>query len=293
MNCPGLFPRWVNPRLNDFEDKEIVFRHQVHIHNLAFQAGVTFGNERGFDEFGGQGSESKLLELIHTATRSVPTNHNGLGQFHVAAPLAQLGSGIDFHSPEGVMFRHLFSHQDLTANSPLWKGALLCLAEAWPGSIPISKLASLARVRAGLQKPVDGESLLDDERLVGKSILDLYLCGFAEIHSTPSRFCTQLTARPHASPLARLQAASGNRLTNLRHEVVVVDNLGRYLLPYLDGSHDHGALTSILERGVEDGLLAVAETGQPCDSKQDLKIQFAKVLDRTLQGLALAALLSG
>jgi hypothetical protein len=43
MNRPGLFPRRVKPRLDDFEDEEIVFRHQLHIHDLAFQASVTFG----------------------------------------------------------------------------------------------------------------------------------------------------------------------------------------------------------------------------------------------------------
>jgi len=82
MNRPVGFSSRVNPGLDNFKDKEVVFSHQLHVNDLTFQAGITFSDEWGFDELGGQGSESKFLELIHAATGSIPTSHHGLCQFH-------------------------------------------------------------------------------------------------------------------------------------------------------------------------------------------------------------------
>ncbi|MEY4918642.1 MAG: hypothetical protein RL616_2555, partial [Verrucomicrobiota bacterium] len=55
MNCSRLFLRWSNPGLDDFQNEEVVFRDQLHIHDLTFQAGVTFGNERSLNPFGSHG----------------------------------------------------------------------------------------------------------------------------------------------------------------------------------------------------------------------------------------------
>jgi len=65
MNRPGLFFRGIYPCLDDFEDEEVVFRHQLRINDLAFQAGKTLGDEWSRDPRGGLGSESKVLELVH------------------------------------------------------------------------------------------------------------------------------------------------------------------------------------------------------------------------------------
>ena len=65
MNRPGPFPRRVNPRLDDLQDEEVVLGGQFRIPDLAFQAGITFGDERGLDARGGHGREAKDLELVH------------------------------------------------------------------------------------------------------------------------------------------------------------------------------------------------------------------------------------
>lgn len=218
---------------------------------------------------------------------------DGLGRFYVAAPLAPVDPAIDLRGSSPMKFRHLPSNQDLAAHTPLWKGALLGLAEEWPGSIPFSKLASAARARADLQPVTNKDDLSREECLLGKYILELHLCGLAEIHVSPSAFCTQPSERPVASRLARRQAASGNRLTNLRHEVVIVEDLARRMLPHLDGSNHRANLRRIADRLVKDGLVAVPEGGKPGEENQDFEARLADGLDRALLALARAALLTG
>jgi hypothetical protein len=45
MYRPGPFPRRVNPCLDDLQDEEVIFGDEFPIPDLAFQAGITFGDE--------------------------------------------------------------------------------------------------------------------------------------------------------------------------------------------------------------------------------------------------------
>ena len=82
MNRLGIFPRGVNPRLHDFQDEEVVFRHQLRIHDPAFQAGVTLGDQRSLDPFSRHGGETKFHKLVQSATGNIPASHDGLCQLH-------------------------------------------------------------------------------------------------------------------------------------------------------------------------------------------------------------------
>ena len=72
MNRARIFSRRVNPCVNDFQDKEVVFGDQLPVRHLAFQIGIALGDERGLDAFGGYGCKTKHLELVHAAARRVP-----------------------------------------------------------------------------------------------------------------------------------------------------------------------------------------------------------------------------
>jgi hypothetical protein len=190
-------------------------------------------------------------------------------------------------------YRHGPSNQDLLANTPLWKGAVLCLAEAWPGNIPFAELASMARARAGMQQVTDVNLLQKEEFLLGKSILEMHLSGFVELHAEPSRFCTQMRDRPVASRLARRQAASGNRITNLRHEFVEVEGLARHLLPHLNGSNNRADLMRIASRLVDDGVVVLPAELRPGEADPGRQARLANGLDQSLDELARGALLQG
>ena len=59
------------------------------------------------------------------------------------------------------------------------------------------------------------------------------------LRSTPCPFVTEISERPRASALARLQARTLTKVTNLRHDSVQLeDPLVRTFLDLLDGTHD-------------------------------------------------------
>ena len=218
---------------------------------------------------------------------------DSLGRFYVAAPLAPSDRSIDLCDSSPMKLQHLPSKQDLVAKTPLWKGMLLALAEAWPGNVPFSQLASTARMRAGLDQVTDMDHLHREKCLVGKSILEMHLSGLVELQAAPSCCCTQLSERPVARRLARLQAVSGNCVTNLRHQLVMVGDLARHLLPHLDGSMDRAGLQNIADRFVKDRLVAVPAGVQLDAQDQDRQAACNGGLDESLRELARAALLTG
>ena len=80
-----------------------------------------------------------------------------------------------------------------------------------------------------------------------------YAANLVQLHVWQPALAAAASERPVASALARLQAASGTRVTTLRHtSVEVPDELGRRLIGLLDGTRDRAALTAELGRPPEE-----------------------------------------
>jgi SAM-dependent methyltransferase len=97
-------------------------------------------------------------------------------------------------------------------------GVIERLSAAWPTAVPIA-------------------GLVDDEARLG-ALMRMYWMGALDLHSAAQPFSTDITLRPAASPLARLQAARGERrLTTLSHAVVEIgDEAGLRFIAGLDGA---------------------------------------------------------
>src|SRR5262249_26890075 len=139
-------------------------------------------------------------------------------------------------------------------------GALL--AEAWPEAVPFEELRRAARRRLGGGEPAEADAARDREQ-VGQAVLRCYTAslGLAELHVDPARLTRRVSERPRATPLARWQAGAGAKVTNLRHEVVMLGDFERHVLRRLDGGHDRAALVEALAEVVRQGELTVQEGG--------------------------------
>jgi SAM-dependent methyltransferase len=158
-----------------------------------------------------------------------------------ARPVGDPADGrVEFRGPLGA---------SLTTDHEGVKRALLRLGEAWPDGVPVAELAG------------------EDDEAVCEMLLRAYAANLVRLHVWAPEVAAAASERPVASALARLQAAEGTRVTNLRHaSVEVSDELGRRLITLLDGTRDRAAL--------------VRELGRPADE-----------LERSLEGLARIALL--
>lgn len=170
-----------------------------------------------------------------------------------AASAAKPVSEEEFRTADGASIR---------TNLPVAKAAILYLGRAWPRAVPFDELAN--------EVGPSGSEMLPD------LLLRTYASGLVELHATPSPFRVDVSERPRAFALARVQARSDAEVTTLRHSLVEIqDRLARELICHLDGTRDRAALLRDLQP------FAGAESPQLED------------LERNLSKLARMALLEG
>jgi methyltransferase-like protein len=213
-----------------------------------------------------------------------------LADFYVASPIlpAQQDepatAAEKFNAPNGAAF---------TTDHPVTKAALHYLSEIWPRAVSFNALLVEAQKRTGL----DSQSLDPKEaQLLGFNLLQAYAYNdeLIELHIHQPLLAVESGEYPTASPVARWQTQFGQRVTNLRHEQINLDNTSHQLLPYLDGSHDRPALLAILEEWVaEDRLEIEKKDGQRVTDAAALRQILTGLLDIKLRELGRAALMIG
>jgi cyclopropane fatty-acyl-phospholipid synthase-like methyltransferase/methyltransferase-like protein len=153
-----------------------------------------------------------------------------------------------FHGPNGATM--ICSH-------PVAKAAMQILIEAWPRSLAFPELVRRVEDRLDVSSPGNIDSL------VTETMWPAYRLGVVEFHMCEPRFALTAGERPETSLVARLQAARGELVTNLRHQVVrLSDERDRRLLQWLDGTRDRKDLALMLEgncdnaEGLDESLSA-------------------------------------
>ena len=194
------------------------------------------------------------------------------------------GSGaMEFRGLDGAVF---------TTNHPLTKSALVELNRQSPQPIPFAELASRAGAAVGMTAEGD---LAEHAPLLAANMLQAY--GYSEhlveLHVYRPRFVPEPGERPLASPVARSQAATGIRVTNMRHERVTLEEGARRTLMQLDGEHGPDALIERLAQLHHEGGAEPSGEPRPAPGSVDEREQLAQELESILRFLARAALLVG
>jgi methyltransferase-like protein/2-polyprenyl-3-methyl-5-hydroxy-6-metoxy-1,4-benzoquinol methylase len=212
--------------------------------------------------------------------------------FHVASPARPVAPQQDlrpgvverFAGPDGVTVK---------SADPLVKAALHHLAAVWPRAVPFAELRQRARAR--LSPEADPEqSRVGDTQILGQCLLTCYLSdsrSLVHLHTHPPHCVVETADRPAASPLARLQATTSNKVTTLRHQSVLLDDFIREVLLHLDGDHDRAALLRAVEQAVLRGRLALAALPDPAAAPARRLEVLGKALDQALSQIAANALL--
>ena len=180
----------------------------------------------------------------------------------------------------------------MVSHERLVKAVMLELAENWPRAVPYSTLLAAARRRMAANNDKT-EIANNDESLVSGLLLTGFGTSLIELSTQPSAFTLEPSERPRASPLARRQAESSEMVTNRRHETVGLDYFQRLTLRYLDGQHDRAALVSALHDLVEDGTLAIHDSGARVAGGARARQLVAEAVESNLPMLARLALLVG
>jgi PKMT, C-terminal winged helix domain len=201
-----------------------------------------------------------------------------LAGMHVAGAIIRIEP--DPADPETRIFTGRKGEQVSTRDRHLAK-MLEYLAERWPSPVPYASL--LEHTAADGRDP--------DASTLGNQLLRLHLTSdLIELHVDPPAFLRTPSERPAASPLARLQARSGDAVTSLRHERVTLSVVERFVVALADGSRDRSAIAGAIEQAIEAGRLLPADGDGPIEDANAVARVSA---DASLWTLARAALLSG
>jgi methyltransferase-like protein/cyclopropane fatty-acyl-phospholipid synthase-like methyltransferase len=216
-----------------------------------------------------------------------PAVVKGLWLASNAAPAGELaleaGTAVTFTTPGG---------DSINCRSPLTKIALRTLASRWPMPVRFEELAahSMAEAkRAGIAFDEAGA-----ERFLAGEALTCMASGVAEWRLAPAPFTTEVNARPATTPLARMEADQGYRVTSLRGDSVTLDEFHRQVLRLLDGSRSREALGEALTDMCRRGELLLHREGpdkSPVRDEAEMRGLLGPALDKALDNLAKKALL--
>jgi methyltransferase-like protein len=219
--------------------------------------------------------DSQVMKSVNVTSLAQPVS---------AKPSVAPGVPESFRTEQGAT---------LSTANPITKAAMLLLAKQSPPGLPFEQL--VAASRTSLQENaaiiVDAATLAQDALLLGNDLLKCYAGGVVELRIWSPRLCLPPSERPTASPFARLQAERSEKVTNLRHESVLLHGFSRELLRLLDGTRDRDALAVALARRVQEGAFVVQQGGKPLTGGPALEKALRQSMDASLMKLANSALL--
>ncbi|MEO6738896.1 MAG: class I SAM-dependent methyltransferase [Chthoniobacteraceae bacterium] len=257
-NRPGQHPPQVQAVLAGLDPRDIVGRQQY----------LDFLRCRAFRQ--------TLLCRSGVALEREVSPERAYGM-RMAGEIRAASATPDLRSPTAEIF-YGPQKAEIETDRPLVKTAFAKLGALWPKCIHFREL--LAHSRAELGRSGANEAAEDAENLA-VAMTQAHGALFIEFRTHQPQFVTEPGEKPRASALARLQLASGDRLTTMLHQIVrIQDPLGRELLRLMDGTRDRSTLKAEL------GLLASASESRTAAEKVSLE-----ELDENIRHLARLGLL--
>jgi SAM-dependent methyltransferase len=158
-----------------------------------------------------------------------------VADYCLASTTAPALGDVDVANPGVVEFKTDAGGRIATDHA-LSKAALAVLGRAWPQAVAFGDLVAQARTSmpaAGTQ----GEGASEETAALQNVLFQAFRAGQVQLHRAPLPLMTVLSEHPRASPLARLQVRQQALVTNLRHDVVMLeDETARRFLTLVDGT---------------------------------------------------------
>ncbi len=207
-------------------------------------------------------------------------------KFFIGSSLRPVSPTLDLHNDREEAFRNT-DGSEIRVSAPLTKAALACLGEIWPRNEAFTTLIQQSAAlltqspNSALRQsaaPTNSHPMPDAKEVQGvaRTLLECYAAGLIELDVRPTACVSRPGDRPSVPAFNRLQAETGDIVTNQRHESIRLDPVQRALLPHLDGRHDRRQLLDAVSRIV------------PATEKH----RAGEKLEAALNGLAGAAVLT-
>jgi methyltransferase-like protein/2-polyprenyl-3-methyl-5-hydroxy-6-metoxy-1,4-benzoquinol methylase len=207
----------------------------------------------------------------------------------VATSVVPVSDKPDTRSDAVEEFRRREDSSSVSTNNPVVKTALVELHHLRPRALAFDDLCH--RISARLGPEQGGDPAAVRTALEG-ALLRCFLTNLVVLHTRPPRFAMEVSARPVASPLARIQARGGARVTTLRRRTAELGGFDRLALGLLDGSRDRPALLEAMAALIASGEFTIYHGDEPVRDDAVIREFLAAELGPCLERLAAMALLS-
>lgn len=205
---------------------------------------------------------------------------------HLASMLKPTSTLPDMATNAAIEFVMPVGNGKVQVTDPLSKHALMLLVDAWPATVPFDEVCREARRRLTPLLAGDEATFNRDMNSLGRMFLQFQVAmidRLIEIRTQPLPLATKVADKPRAAPLARLQAAHGKHIVNLKHDLGTVGDFERHLLRHLDGTKNQPALVDIMTGLVAEGTLNANVDGQRVTNPDDVRKLMTSAVEEALK----------
>lgn len=197
--------------------------------------------------------------LCHDSVRLERRRSNDhLQRFHIGLSGRPRRVQLDLIAAEAVDV--VVGNNTVSSTSPFAKAGLQHLINIYPGTVT---LAGLHKSAIELLEEA-GYSVLDQPAMsvedMAAVVMEIYLGGAIELSLHPPSVAIEVSERPTASPMARLQASAQGRAVSQLHETIGLDAFRRHVVSRLDGEHDLDWLWRDLASAIDKGEIEVTSS---------------------------------
>jgi methyltransferase-like protein/SAM-dependent methyltransferase len=173
---------------------------------------------------------------------------------------------------------------------PVTQAAFLHLYENRPKSFTFTELIEAALARLG---KTEGDA--DDAEALALNILRAmtFSSQLLDLEPTADDFIIEPSDHPQTSDCIRYLAQRLEKVTNLRHERVELDDVVRTLIQHMDGTHSRDDLVGVLQQHMREGTLTVVLGGERVQDPDAVQDHLYNQLNAALDWMARSALLTG
>jgi methyltransferase-like protein/2-polyprenyl-3-methyl-5-hydroxy-6-metoxy-1,4-benzoquinol methylase len=212
-----------------------------------------------------------------------------VADLHASSRAQPVAEDFDIASSRAEVFKTK-KDASVETNSPLHKAALWHLSRRWPQAIPFPDLLAAARAASS---PQTGDETEQTQALCDL-LLRTYAAGVIELHAWAPPIVTEVSERPVASALARIESRSKRQVTTLRHTVLeLADPVSRQLLGRLDGTLDHAGLVEAMVAFVLLGGTDLVRDGETVTDPAEIRATIETGLRGALETFAREGVLVG
>jgi SAM-dependent methyltransferase/methyltransferase-like protein len=214
--------------------------------------------------------------------RTARPSAKAMPSLYVTGRVVPMAPAADAGTETEESFQSAWGHVVSTSH-PAVRAALHLLHETMPRAYSFAELWSEVCTRLQADRDPDGRG--DGARELADAIVACAVTQLVQLHVRPATCASSVSDRPMASKLARLDAATGRRVTSLRHYSIELSPLDRAVVVHLDGTLDRGQLVEAVGRVIRRDEIPFGEHGRPGNG------ELAAALDASLHRLARWAVL--